>query len=426
MEHTHVRSLISAGESSPDAEAHLKTCAACRGFADRLGTVRTMAPTVAVTDVPDGLADRVVATVRARVADGTIPAGGAAVVSLPWWRRVGGRVAVAATVAAAVAAGAMTVSRSGPAEQAPRERLVAAAKNTQAATAIRFTMTGKAEYRLAIPLPAPDFSGMIGRIFDSIADGQAPVVKPEMKSITRMGSRLEASGVGLLPDRWHLKGTVTPDFDGIFGETGSHPVESITIEDSTWVRIGERQWMKLPRAAVVVETDPGALLEMAAAPPADVDDLGDERLDGEIVHHYRFSRSQAGPTVTYDLWVDGSGLVRRIAFAFEHDLLAAGSMTAEAEVRITPTDDPISIEPPPADEVVDYSDAIGVWAGVGAFRLEIAMPRFTVTPPPVPTYRPSPPSMPPMPRFDPPPMWTPPADSWQPPPDGWSPEPDES
>lgn len=106
----------------------------------------------------------------------------------------------------------------------------------------------------------------------------------------------------------------------------------------------------------------------------EVTTLGEETLDGETVTRYRavvdlaaFDDDRVPPRVRLDpieVWVDGDGLARRIAYGSYEDAPSGSStVTWQAAVRFYDFGVPVDVEAPPSDQVTDGGGSQPHWSG---------------------------------------------------------------
>src|SRR5687768_3136919 len=127
MEHTGVKAMLSARESTPESEEHLGHCASCAVWRESLERVRTLSVENAAPPMPSALVDRIITAVREAPTTAAVTTA-LAPRNMPWSRRVAGRVAIAAVLVGAVAVAALTL----PDGSSNRSVLVASAAKTAA------------------------------------------------------------------------------------------------------------------------------------------------------------------------------------------------------------------------------------------------------------------------------------------------------
>ena len=160
----HVQHALLDDERSPEVEAHLRRCPACRDFAARLDAVRTSAAglgDVLAPPAPGDLADRVLAHVRA---DGAERHAGAPARPEarqgPWLTEAARR---SLTRSAAIAAALLLVVGALAVLARPDEErhdvLLASAERTEAAGTAKVTVEGETELAVPVEHVAPGNGG---------------------------------------------------------------------------------------------------------------------------------------------------------------------------------------------------------------------------------------------------------------------------
>jgi anti-sigma-K factor RskA len=396
VDHAELREMLSVGDRSAEADAHLRTCADCRRWADALARVRAAAPTLVAPPVPAGLADRALAAARGRGSRATPDALPPA--SPPWWRRVGGRAALAAGLAAAVVVGALAIpSRERP---GPRALLMAAAADTAAAKTARVRFSGRMDARLdldAVALPdlaaeaqrqlealPPDLRTRVEALLGQLREDARSVV-PDALSLEMA---VEGTGEAVFPDALHLRGTVTPaDARPLGGD-----FELIVIGERAWIKAratGDR-WARMPAAESPFRLTmrPGEVLDLMRV-GGPVEDLGEGTLDGDRVHRFRIrqvheqQRDGAGVAVisTVDVWIGASDRVlRKAEISSEGELatpLGVARFRARGTMQLYDLGADVSVSEP--DEAIDGADlfrngafALGIGDGGVSFSVAIA------------------------------------------------------
>jgi hypothetical protein len=209
--------------------------------------------------------------------------------------------------------------------------------------------------------PATGDSSMV-MDFGAMATIGGEEIPPEMADL--MGS-MEVREIG---DTVYMKFPFFTAFLGADTEWVSMPAEQSDMADDV-----------TPNTA---PTDPGAFLESFQEAEGEVEVVGSEEIRGISATHYRImideqwaetlTEEEMGdleeqgfsPDATFplDLWVDDDGLVHRMSIVAEASQLE----DAEGEFEsMTMTFDffdfgqPVTIEPPPADQVTDMDELMG-------------------------------------------------------------------
>jgi hypothetical protein len=209
--------------------------------------------------------------------------------------------------------------------------------------------------------PATGDSSMV-MDFGAMATIGGEEIPPEMADL--MGS-MEVREIG---DTVYMKFPFFTAFLGADTEWVSMPAEQSDMADDV-----------TPNTA---PTDPGAFLESFQEAEGEVEVVGSEEIRGISTTHYRImideqwaetlTEEEMGdleeqgfsPDATFplDLWVDDDGLVHRMSIVAEASQLE----DAEGEFEsMTMTFDffdfgqPVTIEPPPADQVTDMDELMG-------------------------------------------------------------------
>ena len=142
---------------------------------------------------------------------------------------------------------------------------------------------------------------------------------------------------------------------GIFGPT-----------DAQWISLDDGEFTISDDVFGDVFTNPLNIADVFG----DVEpiDLGEETIDGEVLRHFEVTLDQAALTelgddgmltgdpalfddAVYDVWVDESSQIRRLLFEAVDD-----GEVGSVDMWITVSPDPLDIELPPADEVVDLEE----------------------------------------------------------------------
>jgi hypothetical protein len=116
-------------------------------------------------------------------------------------------------------------------------------------------------------------------------------------------------------------------------------------------------------------------LEYLQGLSGDVQDLGQEDVDGVATTHYRASIDYAKvldklPNATQeqrdalsklgvvpaDVWIDGQDRVVKMHMTIDASGFGAGAGTAELTMQLSDFGIPVDVQPPPADQTVDFSE----------------------------------------------------------------------
>lgn len=302
-DHAHYRELILGGDAA-DLDLHVADCADCAALADRVATVRRLAPSIAAGAPPADVADRVILALRAappvagpsrrtRLARALVP-----------------RVAIAAAAAVVLVAVLVTPDRgTGPTVDLS-DALLVSAKQTEAAGTARLQLQGVAE----------------------VGGGATPV-------------RVIFGGVGeLSDDRMHYRGLAKAGATMV-------PYELTTIGPDAWTRRPDGSWSQVHErvgALAPLVMDAGSVLELLRLPK---DDLRLVRTDDDVVD------------VAFKVTVDPGLVYDVVATVGRDDLLRRVEIEAStAEWRTTATmtlygfGEPVRILRPARSEVT------GSWA----------------------------------------------------------------
>lgn len=401
MDHADVRMMLSALEPTAEADTHLGGCRACRAWRESLERVRALSAEMATPPVPAALFDRVIAAVREAPAPAlaplptravpAAPAGlaeravattrrwaqrGDARTGPPWWRRVGGRFAIAAALTAAVAVAAVTV----PDGSNERAVLVASAAKTEAAHTARVEYTGTIRATVTLtrlpPLNSlPSIPNIVSSLpqlpsvteglpdevreaFErSIADARRHISESfdraqesarraeerareayrrsieRLEGPTTVEMHLEGSGEVVFPDRLHLKGTVRTVAPVPFPERSTF--ELIQIGNDAWIKLqlAGGKWVRIPsvESPPGIMIQPGRALDAMRAVGVDVRGLGRDVIKGVPVERYRgsslFTLPEGGDASGRDaLTVD-------VLIGSNDEILRRADMSAHSEIR---------------------------------------------------------------------------------------------
>ena len=195
---------------------------------------------------------------------------------------------------------------------------------------------------------------------------------------------------------------------GPFADAFDDPIEMIQIGDDAYIKMGifsalfggdSDTWIKTTADSQsdfggdqFDQADPDALLALLRSGGDDVEELGTETIDGVTTIHFRgsFSAEEAMADATpqeraelesifpvgglsqeafvVDVWIgEDDGLVRRMEMTIELDELSSAfaeeglpaSAGFKISVELTALGEPVTIEAPPADKVVDESEMFG-------------------------------------------------------------------
>jgi hypothetical protein len=219
-----------------------------------------------------------------------------------------------------------------------------------------------ASERASLSLDLSSFAALLGSFFASLAGSDAP----------DLGD----------PDAWRIDVVQ----DGTDAYVRFPALDDQLPEGKSWVRGDESdanaQGIDFSELEQFTRTDPRELLDTLEAVSGEIETVGVERLRGVETTHYRATidparyeelapkgrREQFGALVDQavaqsgigmipvDVWLDGSGLVRKVAMDFSATQPGT-SETDEASVTFELYDygEPVEIDVPPAEQVVDAS-----------------------------------------------------------------------
>lgn len=291
-----------------------------------------------------------------------------------FWMPVAGLTASAVIVAAVVA-----IPKGNATED-----LLTAAERTAEVHSVRMAMTSE----FAMDLSFGELSlGEVPPPPGTSPDGED--VAQLLEEGLNLSFSIDTQGAMVLPDRMQMDGTVTTRSDVELPDAGSVGFGFVAIGDEAWISVLDMGWIAMP-----VDQDPfGPLViepeELTGSflrePVGDVEDLGIEDLDGERVRHLRFEIE--APTLDDDAQVPGvevtaeglwssdawigvdDDLLRRLDFSSQGSFAPEdgqatpmfgdmeGSWTLTMSMRLSDFDADIAIEPPPADQVRELTDA---------------------------------------------------------------------
>jgi hypothetical protein len=229
--------------------------------------------------------------------------------------------------------------------------LQAAASNSQAAESSRFTMDMTVDVD-GVPTTIT-VDGVIG------GDGKNGELKVEMPAF------------GVLEERI-VDGIVYMNLGAFSGASGE---------------LGGKQWIKLDPeqlkqnsmlgdlAGPADSASPKTGLEYLQGLSGDVQELGQEDVNGQTATHYRASIDyaklvdqlpDASPaardaltklgTVPADVWIDGQDRVVKMHLTMDAGAFGAGAGTAEVTMQLSDFGVPIDVEAPPAEDTIDFSE----------------------------------------------------------------------
>jgi hypothetical protein len=233
------------------------------------------------------------------------------------------------------------------------ETLQAAASNTQAAESSRFTMN---------------------MTFD---------VHGESLAITADGVMAGDGKNGQLTISMPLVGTLEERVvDGVaYMDLGGFP--GLPAEDEgKWIKVDLAQLqggMAGDLAAQADANSPQRGLEYLQGLSGDVQDLGQEDVNGVAATHYRASIDYAKVldqlpnateaerdafaklgTVPADVWIDGQDRIVKMHMTIDGSTFGAGAGTGELTMELSDFGVPVDVQAPPADQTVDISELTGL------------------------------------------------------------------
>ena len=169
--------------------------------------------------------------------------------------------------------------------------------------------------------------------------------------ITALGKPLTVSGTGEMADhgqRLHLRATVP---------MASAPIEAIAADGSIYLRggpvdsVANGKWVRVKaddQSFDLGEADPAKLLDYLRS-TSKVQKVGTAKIRGVATTHYVAQVKADAKRVPLDVWVDGSGLVRRLRVKWQNvnasvDLFDFGN---------------VDVEVPAGSDTVDLSNMLG-------------------------------------------------------------------
>lgn len=177
MEHADCRAAVLDDETDrTDVRRHLRRCSDCRGFANEVARIVSVAPTLYPHGAPDGLADRVVAAVGATAdsAAGAVAGAAAEVAGITpmrpsLWREVRRPLVTSTAVAAALllVLGLLALVQTEDQPSGPERALLAAATATEDAGSAEMRVEGSVSVDVDVPdnpRAQADFRGLPAEI----------------------------------------------------------------------------------------------------------------------------------------------------------------------------------------------------------------------------------------------------------------------
>lgn len=222
----------------------------------------------------------------------------------------------------------------------------------------------------------------------TLAEGSARTAfTTDLTGLADSEEALSVEGEGVV-DLEGRRSTVTVDLGGVLTGLGlpgiEGEVETRTVEGTTWFRspffntvLGVRtDWVRVDDASTpdageglaqltsLAGHDPGDQLRLLGGlDPATVEVVGDEDVRGDATTHYRAAVEPEGVLadelgegpVGVDVWLDGDGRVRRLAYTADLPP-AAGGGTADVELEYFDFGTDVDVEPPPDADVTPAED----------------------------------------------------------------------
>lgn len=348
MRHTTCRRSLARGDRPPRVAAHLERCSECRAFSRELEQVDALAHRLSVPAAPEGLADRVLAHVRAATSEEptVAPAGlGPRRRAEERWamrrRPVLASLAAAASLLLLVGVLATVTREGGPAgDDVTVDPLLTAAERTLDAGTARVRLSGSVSITVTRPEgvqpelpelelfevvppvvvepPAPpdlsevpqelraqleqayddlrrqfeEFSRQQEDLYAQLREQGADVLDlVQVPTTFRVEMAVTGGGEVAFPDRLHLEGSleVVSAEPGLPEAPGSFEV--VVVEGTAYYRGSDGRWLEVPGPSgpfgpFVLDPDGVADLLGGARPGAE--DLGEEDLEGERVRHHRY------------------------------------------------------------------------------------------------------------------------------------------
>jgi hypothetical protein len=174
------------------------------------------------------------------------------------------------------------------------------------------------------------------------------------------------------------------------------PIDSVItgnvlyMRSSVFAQLGlpaNKQWIKIDLGQLAQQRgiDLSSLANTSPTPASalsylrgssNVREVGEESIDGVDTTHYKVTvdlekavsrsdsitreslrrviQSSGKKTLPIDVWVDGKGFVRKVQYA-----QSAGGKAVKVTMNLHDYGKPVTVSPPPADEVVDLMHAVG-------------------------------------------------------------------
>lgn len=259
--------------------------------------------------------------------------------------------------------------------------------NVVAAAATKSVDAGSAKVSFTVSMSGPAGGGL----FDLTGRGEQDFAHQRAHMTMDMGSMLQN-----LPG---AKRSLPP---------GSSVMEMIQDGPTLYMRSpllasvagASRPWIKLDVSTLgglgdggtnpfgATQGDPSRMLEMLAGASDAVVQVGREQVDGTSTTHYRaevsmdraidrlparqrdqlkpmagqFAQLTGARTFPVDVWIDGAGLPRKVQMALEIRGTATGvtvpALTMTMTLELSDWGTPVTVTPPPADQVTDVSRTI--------------------------------------------------------------------
>jgi hypothetical protein len=232
--------------------------------------------------------------------------------------------------------------------------LQAAASNTQAAESSRFTMDMTVD--LAGEPTTISIDGVIA------GDGKNGELTLSMPIVGSLEERI-VDGV-------------------IYMNLGSFPGASGELGGKQWVKLDPSSLDEGMLGDLAGQTDsasPKTGLEYLQGLSGDVEDLGQEDVNGQPATHYRASidytkvldelpdASQEARdalaklrTVPADVWIDGQDRIVKMHLTMDASAFGAGAGSAEVTMELSDFGTPVDVQAPPAEDTVDLSELGGL------------------------------------------------------------------
>lgn len=420
MRHSQCRRSLLDGDLNPAVAEHLEDCDRCRAFARDLGQLSEYARAMDPGAPPDGLADRVLAHVRAA---GVEPASAAAAEVLDLEREAAreraGRsllrgprrnpmlatLSVAAVMLLLVGVLAV-LPGTRPGSDGPEiDPLLTAAEETLAAGTARLRLSGSAMMTVTVPEqvrafpevelfeefsdgavhepppfeppPPPDFDDVpeefradfeeqyqqqveeMRRQYEELleqsrdrfeqlqADARAAFEELDIPDRFSFEAEISGEGAVVFPDRLRIDGSMeVVDAQPALPAQVSTDFAVVVTGATTHVKNPDGRWFTTPASSgplAPLVADPDGIADLLHNADGDVEDLGEEELDGTGVRHFRFPVASAvfappGTRVssTVDVWIGvDDGVVRKLTAASSSDHEGEGGFRTTMETEMT-------------------------------------------------------------------------------------------